>query len=186
MADDDFELSIADHRSYLRFLARLQLGPKMRTKVDESDVVQQTMLQAHKARDQFRGGTSNELAAWLRQILARNLAHLFRDQHREKRDIAREQSLQASLDQSSVKLESWLAAEQSSPSHKAVSAEQALRLADAVESLPEDQRDAVVLHYWQGLTLAEVGEELDRSAASVAGLVHRGVRKLREALMDLE
>ena len=72
-------------RSYLRVLAKMQLDERLRSKLDPSDVVQQTLLQAHRALDDFRGGTDAEMAAWLRQILARNLAHSVRDFGRDKR-----------------------------------------------------------------------------------------------------
>src|SRR5262245_31447323 len=79
------------YRAYLRLLARLHLDRRLQGKLDPSDVVQQTFLQAYRALDQFRGRTEAELAAWLRQILAHNLAHAARDLGRDKRDVAREQ-----------------------------------------------------------------------------------------------
>ena len=130
-------------RSYLRLLARLQLDPRLRARLDASDLVQQTMLQAHKALKNFRGKTQAELAAWLRQILARNLAHAARDHRRAKRDISRERSLELAVNQSSARLEAWLADDQSSPSKKAQRNEDVLRLATAVEKLPDAQREAI-------------------------------------------
>ena len=167
------------YRAYLLMLARVQLDPRLRDKLDASDVVQQTMLEAHRQQDQFRGRTEGERLAWLRQILAHNLTDALRGFRRAKRDVGRERSLQQALDQSSARLEAWLAAEQSSPSQKAVKKEQMLRLAEAMETLPESQREAVQLHYWQGWSLAEIGEHLDRSAAAVAGLLQRGLKALR-------
>jgi RNA polymerase sigma-70 factor (ECF subfamily) len=151
----------------------------LQSKLDPSDLVQQTLLQAHQARNDFRGRSETELAAWLRQILARNLARAVRDLGRAKRDIGRERSLEAALNASSARLEAWLVAEQSSPSQKAQHNEQVARLAEAMEELPDAQREALVLHYWQGQSLAEIGEQLGRTPAAVAGLLHRGLKQLR-------
>jgi DNA-directed RNA polymerase specialized sigma24 family protein len=57
------------YRDYLRVLARQGLGTRLARKVDESDVVQETLLQAFRMRDQFQGTTTGELIGWLRQIL---------------------------------------------------------------------------------------------------------------------
>jgi RNA polymerase sigma-70 factor, ECF subfamily len=170
------------YRDYLRLLARMQLNARLRLRVDASDVVQQTLLQAYQALDQFRGESPAELAGWLRQILARNLAHQRRDHGRARRDLARERSLQAQLNDSSARLEGWLAAEQSSPSQRAQRSEQLVRLGSALNDLPDGQREAVVLHYWQGWPVADIGQHLGRTPAAVAGLLHRGLTQLREHL----
>src|SRR5262245_19890516 len=102
------------YRYYLHLLARLNLATRLRQKVDPSDVVQQALLQAHQNLDAFRGRGSAELAAWLRQILANQLAKLIRDFGRAKRDITAERSLEAALGSSSAQLDDWLAARQSS------------------------------------------------------------------------
>ena len=60
--------------------------------------------------------------------------------------------------------------------------DQLVRLAVALETLPDEQREAVELHYWQGWTLAQIATHQDRSPASVAGLVHRGLARLRKSL----
>jgi RNA polymerase sigma-70 factor (ECF subfamily) len=173
-------------RAYLRLLARLHLDPRLQGKLDPSDVVQQTLLQAYQALDQFRGHSDAERAAWLRQILANNLAMAVRAFAQAKRDLAREQSLEAGLAASSARLEAWLAAEQSSPSQQAERNEEALRLAQALEQLPEAQREALVLQHWQGWSLAEIGAHLGRSPEAVAGLLKRGLKQLRHLLQERE
>jgi RNA polymerase sigma-70 factor (ECF subfamily) len=173
-------------RAYLRLLARLQLDPRLKGKLDPSDVVQQTLLHALQGLDQFRGHNDAEMAVWLRQILAHYLANAVRDLGRVKRDIARERSLEAALEQSSARLESWLAASQSSPSQQAQRNEQLLRLAEALTALPEAQREALTLHHLQNWTLEEVGEHLGRSPAAVAGLIKRGLKELRLQLQERE
>ena len=177
----DFE----EFRSYLSLLARMQLPQRIQARLSASDIVQLTMLQAVNGADDFRGTTKAEMAAWLRQILARNLAHALRDNQRQKRDVKREQSLEASLNASSMRLGDWLAAEQSTPSQKAAFNEQVFELAQALEQLPDDQRRAIELHYWQGLKLGEVAEVLEKTGPSVAGLLHRGLKTLRKRLAQV-
>jgi RNA polymerase sigma-70 factor (ECF subfamily) len=183
---DEAGRRLESFRAYLRLLARLHLAPQLRGKLDPSDVVQQTLLQAYQSLGQFRGRSEAEWAAWLRQILARNLAQAVRGFGRTKRDVGREQSLQAALDASSARLDAWLAAEQSSPSWHVEQAEQVLRLAEALERLPEAQREALVLQHWQGLSLAEIGVQLDRGPEAVAGLIKRGLKQLRHLLREDE
>jgi RNA polymerase sigma-70 factor (ECF subfamily) len=176
--------SLDRYRSYLHLLARMQLDRRLQAKLDASDVVQQTLLQAHRARADFRGNDSGQLAVWLRQILARNLAHALRDFGRAKRNVARERSLQASVGDSAARLDLWLATQQPSPSQQAEHQERLLALAEALESLPMAQREAVVRHYFQDWSLAEIGAHLERSPAAVAGLLHRGLKALRTALQE--
>ena len=174
--------NLEKYRSYLRVLARLQFPNRLRPKLDDSDVIQQTLLQAHQGLSDFRGKTDAEMAAWLRTILTRNLAHAVRDFSCGKRNVALERSLKADLDKSSARLESWLAAENSSPSQRVQRNERTLLLTAALETLPEMQRRAVEMHYLQGKPLAEVSKELNRSTSAVGGLLHRGLKTLREKM----
>ncbi len=183
---DDGGSDLERYREYLCLLARMQFDPRLRAKQDPSDVVQQTLLEAFRDRDGFRGDDSGQLAAWLRKILAHNLANAARDLRRGKRDVARERSLEAALDASSSRLQDWLAAEQAAPSELAARHEQILRLGESLLQLPEAQREALMLRHFQGWSLAAISEQLGRSKASVAGLLHRGLRQLRVLLQDLE
>lgn len=176
---------LEQHRAYLTLLARVQLDGRLRAKLDPGDVVQQTLLEAHRSVVGFEGGAS-QLTAWLRGILCRQLARAVRDLRRNKRDVTRERSLQASLDASSARLEGILAADQSSPSQQAQKNEWAVRVAAALDSLPENQRESVVLHYYQGLPVREVAERLSKTPAAVAGLLQRGLRALRGLLAEKE
>lgn len=168
---------LADYTEYLRVLARIQIDPRLRPQVDPSDIVQQTLLKAHEHRDQFRGKTEPERAAWLRAILANGLAYALRRQARQGGQAAR--SLQAALDESSARLERVLAAEQSSPSHQAMRQERVAALADALARLPDDQRVAIELRHLRGLPVPEVARRMGRTVPAVAGLFHRGTKGLR-------
>ncbi|MEC9094855.1 MAG: sigma-70 family RNA polymerase sigma factor [Planctomycetota bacterium] len=170
-----------DHfRSYLNLMARLQLDRRLQGKLDSSDIVQQTMLQAHRAQNTFQGSSKKQLAAWLRQILARNIYHATRDFQRDKRDIRNERSLENAMDQSAARVEAWLQADQTSPDSKAVKNEQILLMANSLDRLEDAKRTAIELHYLQGWKLAEVAEHMNRSVSGVAGLVHRGLKQLRQ------
>jgi RNA polymerase sigma-70 factor, ECF subfamily len=170
------------YREYLHLLARLQLNPKLAAKITPSDIVQQTLLRAHEKREQFRGGSDAELAGWLRAILASTLAEAARHFGRQQRDAGLERSLQASLDESSAKLERWLAAEQSSPSQHVMRQEHLARLAEALAELPEEQRAVVELRHLRGMPVAAIAGQVGRSEASVAGLLRRGLQRLRDVL----
>jgi RNA polymerase sigma-70 factor (ECF subfamily) len=183
-AADDRGAALERYRPYLLLLARMRLDPHLRGKLDASGIVQQTLLEADQARGQFRGTTEAEEAAWVQQILAHNLANAVRDLLREKRDVRREQSLEAAIEESSRRLEGWLAAEQSSPSERAERHEQGVRLAVALAELPEAQREALTLHHLEGRPLDEVACLLGRSRDAVAGLIKRGLRQLRERLRE--
>jgi RNA polymerase sigma-70 factor (ECF subfamily) len=175
---------IEDHRDYLRLLVRLQLGPRLRAKLDASDVVQQAILHAHERRHQFRGRTEAEWLAWLRAVLANALAAAARRFDAQSRDLGRERSLEAELDRSASRMECLLAADQTSPSEGAVRGEELLRLAGALAHLPEDQRCVVELHYLKGLTVAQVAERIGRTRPAAVGLLFRGLRQLRTLLHD--
>jgi RNA polymerase sigma-70 factor (ECF subfamily) len=180
------ELNLEHYREYLGTLARLQVTPRFRGKLDPSGVVQQTLLEAHQARDKLRGLSDAQRAAWLRRALANNLRDEARRLGTQAHDAGREQSLQQALEESSARLEALLAVEQPSPSQLAVRQEGLLRLAEALGRLPEDQRAAVELHHLEGRTLAETAEALGRSRSAAAALVFRGLRNLRRLLDEGE
>lgn len=165
------------YADYLTLLARLQVRPELRTRLDPSDLVQQTLLTAHQKLGQFRGRTDAELAAWLRVILANTLAQATRRFYRH--DAERARSLEKALDDSSARLELWLACDESTPGRKAARAEELLLLAAALASLPDDQRIAIELHHFQGLSVPVVAQQMNKTVASITGLLYRGGKALR-------
>ena len=169
---------------YLTFLARLQTAGRSRAKLDVSGLVQQTLLEAAQAMSQLAALDEERQAAWLRQALANNLADEMRRLSAKKRDIRLEQALDASLDQSMQRLQRLVPTDSSTPSRQAHKNEQCLRLAEALNQLPTAQRQAVELHHLLGMTLNEVAERLATTKPAVAGLLHRGLKKLRELLEE--
>jgi RNA polymerase sigma-70 factor (ECF subfamily) len=183
-AADGAPRPLEQYRDYLRLLARLQLDPRVRGQLDPSDIVQQAILTAHQKMGQFRGKTDAELAAWLRAILANHLAYAARKLGRQ--DGGRARSLEATLEQSSARLEACLASEESSPSQGLMRSERLAQLAAAMAKLPEDQRTALELRHLRGMAVPEVCEVMGRSYASVAGLLPRGSRAMRELMTEPE
>ncbi len=174
--------NLEDYRGYLRLLAQLDLDPRLGSKLDLSGVVQQTLFEAHQGQGGLRVQSETALVNWLRQILTRNLLDEVRRVKRAGFDATRDQS----LDEFSSIAEASLIAEQSSPSERASRNEELLRLARALEQLPEDQRTVVMRHHLQGESLALVASELGRTKPAVAGLLRRGLTKLRDLLVGTE
>ena len=184
MSCDD-ELRPIDHyREYLLILARLQMDACLQGIIDASDLVQQTLLKAHQCRDQFRGRTEGERAAWLRAILAGTMIDTVRKFSRESDRRGRTRELELALGESSCRLEALLADDQSSPSERFQHHEQLMRLSGALARLPEDQRQAVELRHIQELPIVEIGRLMSRSTPAVGGLLQRGMKMLRELMDD--
>jgi RNA polymerase sigma-70 factor (ECF subfamily) len=172
------------YRHYLELLARLHLQPRFRSKLGASDIVQQAMLKAVQNLGDYRGHSEAELAGWLRRILTNTLVDAVRGLDAAKRGVALECSLEAALAQSSARLEALLQASPTSPSQELMRHDQLVQLSAALALLPEDQRQALELHYLQGCTVAAVAEQMERTERSVAGLVRRGLQRLRELMAD--
>jgi RNA polymerase sigma-70 factor (ECF subfamily) len=170
-------------RPYLGLLARLQLAPALRGKIDLSGVVQQTLWEAHRLLSERCDLVDGALTALLRRTLANNLADEVRRTRANKRALDRERSLEAELAESSARLGRFLTSEGPSPAEQAERAEDLLRLAVALEELPGPQRLAVELHYLEGWPLADVAAQLGRSKAAVGGLLHRGLTQLRDRFL---
>jgi RNA polymerase sigma-70 factor (ECF subfamily) len=182
--DDSGRLVLEQFRRYLEVLTQVQVAPRLRGKIDPSGVVQQTLAEACRCLAQTEGWSEEQRLAWLRRILANNLTDEIRKLTTQGRDVHRECSLEAALEQSSARFDAWLAADQSSPSMHAQRHEQALRLADALAQLPDAQREALILQHWHDWPIADIGRHLGRSPAAVAGLLHRGLQRLRILLKE--
>ena len=174
---------LEQYRNYLALLARLQISRRLQGKVDASDLVQETFLEAHRHFANFRGSSEGEFVAWLRQILAGVVSHVVRRYlGTQSRDVRLERQLALELDQSSRLLDRGLTAVGSTPSEHAVRCEESLRLATVLEQLPDDLRDVLILHHLEGLSLVDVAQRLGRSKSSVKKLWLRALAQLRHSL----
>ncbi len=173
------------YRAYLLILARVQIGRRLQSKVDASDLVQEAFLGAYRDFAQFRGTTEREFLGWLRQILASLLANLVRHyQGTQRRDVRLERQLALDLEQSSQALDRGLVAPQSSPSQQAIRREQAVLLAEALGRLPAEWRELLILRHLEGRSFPEVAQALGRTVDSVKKLWPRALASLRRLLEE--
>lgn len=177
---DDRDQLFADCRDYLRFVARAQLESSLAAKVDASDVVQETLLEAYRDFARFQGHTQAEWLAWLRRILAHNVADVIRRYRlTAKRRTGREVSLgQPAAGQSTSFLPADPPARDESPSQQVMRHERQLLLAAALAQLPADYRDVIVLRNLRRLSFDEVAAELHRSRPAAQMLWARAMKKL--------
>jgi RNA polymerase sigma-70 factor, ECF subfamily len=171
------------YRDYLRSLAGARMDSRLRGQLDPSDIVQETLLKACRAREQFRGETEQELAAWLRAILNNTLANALRSCSRQKR--AAPLGLSTPESDSSLAHPGNTAADgRLPPDEMAAKNEQLLQLARALARLPDDQRVVMELRHLEGLTVTEICDWTGRSKPSVVGLLFRGVKALRVLMAE--
>lgn len=171
------------YRNYLMLLARTQIGRRLQGKADAADLVQETFLEAHQHIAAFRGTSEAELTAWLRSILASVISnHVRRYLRTQQRDARLEQPLAVELDHTSHVLERGLVAAMSTPSRQAAKREALVVLANALERLPEDYRQVIMLRHLEGLPFADVAQQMGRSVASVQNLWVRALKRMKEAV----
>lgn len=167
-------------RPFLRALADELLYSELRKKVDPSDLVQQTMLQAIDARSQFKGESDRAKAGWLRAILQNVVNGLLRRYRSDRRDIALEQTLDRSFQSGrGVELQDSIA----SPSYGVHMNEERLRIQETLALLSDEQRRAIAMRYWQDMSIEEIAQAMDRSPDAVASLIYRGMKVLRSKLV---
>jgi RNA polymerase sigma-70 factor, ECF subfamily len=163
---------------YVNFLVRQSCPSHLVAKVSHDDLVQDVLLKVWMADPDFSERSEGERLCFLRKTCASVLMDAIRRYDRAKRKVALDQS----FDDSSARLQEWLAAVQSSPSQRASKHEQLLRLANALAELPENQRKAVELRHLKRQSLAETAATMGVSVQAAAGLLRRGLGTLRERL----
>ncbi len=186
--NEAFGRLLEQYRGYLLMLAHRYLSAALRRRVDPSDIVQLTFLEAKRDLGGFRGETPAEFAGWLRGILKNNVATaVTRHVTTQKRSIKREVNAGGGNENES-NLGGWiqqLPGSTTSPSGVAIRGEAVVALMAALHQLPESQAEAIRLRYMEGLPLAEIVERIGKSDTAVAGLLKRGLQKLR-TIMDTD
>ena len=171
---------LEEYHGYVSYLVRQNCPAHVARQVEHDDLVQDVLLKAWASDPEFSGRREGERLSFLRKTCNSVLIDTIRRYDRSKRKVMLDQA----LDDSSARLEEWLAAVQSSPSQRASNHEQLLRLAQALAELPENQRLAVELRHLKRRSLADTAELMGISPQAVAGLLRRGLGKLRDRLVD--
>ena len=180
------------YRNYLRMVVRTGPGPRLRERVELSDVVQEALVEVVRQFPQFTGQNEAALLGWLRRLVGQKLADLGRYHSRAKRaGGATALPLDASPDaagggrrsgEESGRLLDMLALSQTSPSQAVSKREQLVQLADAFAGLPESEADVLWLYYADNLSFEAIGQRLDLSRKSVRGIYARGLKHLKRSL----
>ena len=180
---------LEQYRGYLLMLAHRYLSDRLRRRIDPADVVQLTYLEAKRDLPAFRGSTPAEFAGWLRGMLKNNVATaVTRHVTTQKRSVRREVDASPTPGQGSHP-GGWiqqLPGSKTSPSGVVIRSEAVVALLDALHQIPETQAEAIRLRYMEGLSLSEIVERMGKSDTAVAGLLKRGLQKLRAIMKSDE
>ena len=183
--DDARTQWLVRYEDWLKLLAGLEIDTRFQGKFSASDAVQQTMLEAWRVWDNFRGDSDAQRVAWLRGILAHQLAHLARHYAGvQKRDVSREVSLDQSLTRSAQRLDQLLPAQGPTPSGELLAAEQRSRLIEVLERLPPEYRQVILLRNLQELSYEQIAQRMDRRPGAVRMLWVRALARLRDEIRD--
>lgn len=170
-------------RNYVRLMARSQVETWMQTKVDASDLIQQTLLEAYQGLSQFEGESEAEWYAWIKQILAHNTQDFIRQFRTAKRDARKEVRLNRQGDDDSIRALD-LSAKLQTPSQLLIQDEREFELANAIAQLNEDYQEVIQLRNLQRLPFDEVAERMGRSRGAVQMLWARALKRLQEILNE--
>jgi RNA polymerase sigma-70 factor, ECF subfamily len=181
--DDALGRVINRYRPYLLKIAFEEGDTNLQAKAGDSDIVQNTCLQAVRVFQEFQGKTSSEMRAWLRQILLHQVGD-FRDQYRtNKRDIAAEVPLQTldAQDSRNDKLKD----DADSPSEQVMLQEESDWLERALEALPEPERTIIKLRQKDGRPFSEVARAVGMSEEATQKRWARAIQSLQEKVNRL-
>lgn len=168
---------IQDCRAYLLLVANRELDQDLRAKLGGSDLVQETLLTAQHAFDQFEGENRDELIAWLRAILKNDIKGA-RRQYKgiQKRTVDRESPLDSRVPHPSDQIHT--------PSSRAVIEEETEMVKAAMGALSNEYREVLELRNWQRMTFSEIGTKMNRSEEAARKLWARALVQLKRELAE--
>lgn len=167
-------------RKYLLTVADRKLENELRGKVDASDLVQDTFLEAQRDFSKFEGSTERELLAWLCAILGNRFLNAVRHYRRtQKRDVSRE------LAEGAEGVLSAVAAESPTPRTNLIAQEEQRCLQAAFELLPHSTREVLVLRIWERASFAEIGAACNCSTEAARKRFVRAIEELKSVLEQI-
>lgn len=181
-------LLLERNRDRLRRMVRLRLNPRLRGRVDESDVLQESFLEISKHLPEYLQDPKLPFSLWLRHMAGLKLAEVHRRHfHTQARDIGREFSLDARgfPGADSESLAGELAGRFSSPSQAAVKAELRAQVQQAIEQLDEVDREVLALKHFEQLSISEIATVLGLSKAGAGSRYLRAAKRIRQILSEI-
>ncbi len=175
------ETRLSRLRPMLVSLAEALISPANRNDIEASDLVQQTLLEAHIQSQSLQTLAEGPLFGWLRTALRNNVLDAVKHMYTQKNDVRKRLRI-ADIADSFVRLEQLLATDETSPSEVIQRKEQTALLLEAIQQLPDNQKQAIILKHLRGFSLKQTAESLGLSEAATAGLLHRGRKQLAEQL----
>jgi RNA polymerase sigma-70 factor (ECF subfamily) len=177
-----FEQLFARHRPELRQFVDLRLDPRLRARVDASDVVQETQMEAFRRLGDFLERQPMPFRLWLRQTAYERLLKI-RRHHVEvaQRTVRREVALP---DHSSLQLAQQLLAPGSTPSQHLDKVEVARRVRQALARLSEPDREILLMRNFDGLSNQEAAQVLGIESATASQRFGRALLRLRKLLLE--
>jgi RNA polymerase sigma-70 factor (ECF subfamily) len=168
------------HRPQLHDFVEAHCDPRLRARVDPSDVVQDTQLEVVRRIDDFLAGRPMPFRLWLRKKAMDRQSNLRRDHlTRKRRSVAREQALP---DRSSLLLARPLLAAGPSPSQLVQAQELAERVSRAVAGLTDADREILLLRHAEDLPFEELACLLDVEPAAARKRFGRALIRLQTVL----
>jgi RNA polymerase sigma-70 factor, ECF subfamily len=183
---DDVNRALEEYRVYLERLKNIQIDPLVRQKFGMSDIVQVTLVEAGRDLDRIQAMDPAGRKRWLRRIFMNNLLDELRKFLNRPPEVSIDEPLRVAAEESSCRVQNWVAVEDTSPSEKMINEDEGDRLLEALAQIDPRQREALILQKWQGWKLEEIAEHMGCTTGAVAGLHARGLKALRKLLPDME
>jgi len=179
---------VEEHRPRLRRMVALRLDPRLQGRIDPSDVIQETFLEAAVRLAEYLRKPTMPFYLWLRFMAGQKLVTLHRHHFgAQMRDVGREISLHRGRlpETTSAALAAQLLGRDPRPSEAAVRAEVKLRLQEALNSMDPVDREVLALRHFEQLTLAETAAVLGITESGACRRYLRALKRLKEILNNL-